>query len=233
MAFIVRAEAGLNRPAAIGKVIKAEDFWAWSDARETMENAVRRHDEIVARAKAAYLAEQRRGYDEGQERARLEYSGKMMELVTNTVEYFARVESQMADLVIDAMRHIVHGFDDRERVMEAVRSCLAAVRSQKQLKLRVHPAQLSLVKNKLEELLANYPQMNKIEVVGDKSMGRDACAVESEIGTVEASISAQVEVLRDSLRRAFDSVAKPAAIAAAVKPSESIPLEFTRQKSMV
>jgi type III secretion protein L len=229
MVFLVRAKNDLSAPHAVGKVIKADDFWAWCDARETMDNAVRRHDEIVARAKAAYLVEQKRGYEEGSERAKLEYSGKMMELVTNTVEYFARVEHQMADLVIDAMRHIVHGFDDRERVLEAVRSCLAAVRSQKQLRLRVHPAQLNLVKSKLEQLLANYPQMNKVEVVGDKSLARDACAVESEIGTVEASISAQVEVLRDSLRRAFDAAPKPLP----ASPVQAMAVEFNPRKTMV
>ena len=205
MVFIVRTKGSAETPEPLGKVIKAADFWAMCEAREMVEDAVRRHDEIIARAKAAYLAEQRRGYEEGNQQARLEQSRKMIELATQTVEYFARIESQMVDLVLDAMRHIVSGYDDRDRVIEAVRTCLAAVRSQKQLKLRVHPAQVGIVKASLDPLLRQYPDVSSVDVVGDRSLARDTCAVESGIGTVEASMTAQVEVLRESLRKAFET----------------------------
>ncbi|MDB5798411.1 MAG: Type secretion cytoplasmic protein [Paucimonas sp.] len=204
MVFIVRAESGLSCPEPQDKVIKGSDFWAFCEAREAVDQAVRRHDAIIDRAKAAYLAEQRRGYEEGNERARLEQSRKMMELVNNTVEYFARVEGEMVELVMSAMRQIVNGYDDRERVLEAVRSCLALVRSQKQLRLRVHPTQLGMVKSRLAELMSKYPGMSHVDVTSDRLLALDACAVESEIGTVEASMTAQVEVLRETLAKVFD-----------------------------
>lgn len=234
MGFIVRDNARVIRPDAAGKVIKAEDFWAWCDAQDTVADAVRRQDAILANAKAAYLAEQQRGYQEGNEKARLEQARKMTELATRTVEYFTRVEGEMVELVVNAMRHIVHGYDDRERVLEAVRSCLAMVRSQKHLRLRVHPVQVDMVKARMNELLQQYPGLENVHVVADKSMERDACAMETEVGTVEASMNAQVEVLRETLRRVFADPARAMA-APASKPEAALALqaEDLRRRTLV
>ena len=203
MVFIVRGESSLTRPDASKKVIKANDFWAYRLAADTVADARRRHDEIISRAKAAFLAEQQRGYEEGNEKARLEHSRHMVKLVEDTIGYFARVEGQMVELVMNAMRQIVNGYDDRERVLEVVKNCLSLVRGQKQLRVRVHPSNLKLVKSHVSEILKKRPGMSNVDVIGDRQLGLDACAIETEIGTVEASMSGQLDILRETFSRIF------------------------------
>jgi len=203
MVFIVRRPAPIRQPDTRKKVIKANDFWAYMEAEEVIADGQRQHDDIIRLAKDAFLQEQQRGYRDGTEAAKLEQAGNMMEIVGNTVEYFARIETQMVELVLDAVKRIVTDFDDRERVITVVRNSLSMVRSQKHLTLRVHPAQVANVHAQLEDLRAIYPNITMIDVIGDEQRKLDECVVESDIGSIEASMSGQLDTLRETFRKVF------------------------------
>lgn len=203
MAFIIRSGQELSLPDKAVKVIKARDFWAYRQAREAVAEGIQRRDQIVDAALVAFEAEQRRGYAEGKEAARLEQSTNMIGIISQTVDYFAKVEAQMVDLVMDAVRRIVGDFDDRERVLMVVRSALASVRGQRQILVRVNPANVEIIKSHIIALTETYPSIEQIEVVADGQLAEDACVIESDIGQVEASMSGQVEALRASFERVF------------------------------
>jgi type III secretion protein L len=202
--FIIRDYADLSRPEIAGKIIKAKDFWAFKDAERALADALSKQQEIISAAEDAYEAERKRGYAEGNEEARLEQSGNMVEIVSQTVEYFGKVETQMVDLVLDAVRKVVSDFDDRQRVTTVVKNCLDLVRSQKQLALSVHPSQVDYLRSQIGELQKIYPSISHIDVHPDAKLAMDACVVESDIGIVEASLAGQVEMLRDALSVVFE-----------------------------
>jgi type III secretion protein L len=205
--FIIRDYADLSRPEIAGKIIKAKDFWAFKDAERALADALSKQQEIISAAEDAYEAERKRGYAEGNEEARLEQSGNMVEIVSQTVEYFGKVETQMVDLVLDAVRKVVSDFDDRQRVTTVVKNCLDLVRSQKQLALSVHPSQVDYLRSQIGELQKIYPSISHIDVHPDAKLAMDACVVESDIGIVEASLAGQVEMLRDALSVVFEQKA--------------------------
>jgi type III secretion protein L len=203
MVFVVRDTEQLSRPDAEQKVIKARDYWAFKEAQDAVAEAMRKHDEIVGAARTAYESERRRGYQEGLEAAKLEQSSNMMQLVGRSVDYFTKVEARMVELVFEAVRSVVHRFDDREHIVTVVRNALAAVRTQRHLTVRVHPDQAESVRAKVGELQAAYPAIECIDVAADARLAHDACAVESEIGVVEASVSGQLQALRDTFGKVF------------------------------
>lgn len=202
--FIIRDYASLSRPEMAGKVIKAQDFWTFKDAERALADAHAQQRQIVTSAKLAYEAEKKRGYAEGSEEARLEQSGNMVGIVSQTVEYFGKVESQMTDLVLDAVRKVVSDFDNQQQVSTVVRSCLNVLRTQKHLSMSVNPAQVDYLRSQIGELQKVYPSIAHIEVHPDPKLSMDACVVESEIGVVEASLQGQVETLREALSGVFD-----------------------------
>jgi type III secretion protein L len=202
--FIIRDYSDLSRPEPAGKIIKAKDFWAFKDAERALSEALSKKQQIISSAEDAYEAERRRGYAKGTEEAKLEQSGNMVEIVSQTVEYFGKVESQMVDLVLDAVRKVVNDFDDRQRVTTVVKNCLDLVRSQKQLSLSVNPSQVEYLRTQVAELQKIYPSISHIDVHPDAKLAMDACVVESEIGIVEASLAGQVETLREALSGVFD-----------------------------
>jgi type III secretion protein L len=165
------------------------------------------HDEIVDQARSAYEAERRRGYAEGTEAARLEQAGRMAETVGRTVSYFSEVEDTVVDLVLEAIERTVMACDARERIAAVVRNLLEAVRKQKHLSMRVNPANVAAVREQLAQLLAEFPAIESVEVIGDERQAADACTVESEIGTVEASTSGQLAALRETFEKVFGQAA--------------------------
>ena len=187
------------------RVLRAQDHGALATAQALLDNAHAQAEAVLAGAQAAFEAEQQRGYADGKAQALLDQAEKMIETVGRTVEYFAGVENEMVDLVMLAVRKVVDGFDDREKVMIVVRNALAVVRNQKQMTLRLHPAEVENVRERINDLLAAYPGVGYLDILADGRLGRGACILESEIGMVEASLEGQIEALRRAFERTLGS----------------------------
>jgi type III secretion protein L len=111
----------------------------------------------------------------------------------------------MTELVLQAMRRIVADYSDRERVTTVVRGALSAVRNQKQVTLRVAPDKVDLLKQSTDELLASFPGIGYVDIVGDGRLNGDACIVETEIGIVEASMESQITAMGRAFTRVLGS----------------------------
>lgn len=188
-----------------GKVVPAAAVVAFREAEAIVADARAQADAIVAGAQAARDAECKRGYDEGWRQARMEQAEQMIEHVGRTVDYLAGVESRMVDLVMGAVQKIVADFNDTERVLIVVRNALSVVRNQKQMALRLNPAQIELVRAQVNGVLAAYPGVGVLDLVPDGRVEPDACILESEIGLVEASIEGQLEALKTAFARILGS----------------------------
>ncbi|SAI25354.1 type III secretion protein [Bordetella ansorpii] len=210
MAFVLPRDSLTPRRLAASvdpgaRVLRAQDHAALTGAQALLDNAHAQAEAILAGAQAAFEAEQRRGYADGKEQALLDQAEKMIETVGRTVEYFAGVENEMVDLVMLAVRKVVDGFDDRQKVMIVVRNALAVVRNQKQMTLRLHPEEVEDVRERINDLLAAYPGVGYLDILADGRLGRGACILESEIGMVEASLEGQIEALRRAFQRTLGS----------------------------
>jgi len=195
MVLFVRDIAPARAPDPSARVIPAADYAAWQDATALIEAARADAEAIRAAARDAYEQERRRGYQEGAEAARLDAAEQMIANVSSTINYFEQVEDRVVDLVLQAMRKIVAGYDDRERVVLVVKGALAAVRNQKQVTLRIAPDRVDALKEATDALLTAYPRIGYLDLVADPRLHGDACIVETEIGTVEASMEGQIAAL--------------------------------------
>lgn len=211
MAFLVprqplkparQLSVGLD-PAA--KVVRAEDVATLREAEQALAAAHAQAQCVLEQAKAAFEAERARGYQEGLEEAKLEQAENMIENVSRTVDYFAKVEGRMVDLVMQAVQKIVSDFDDEARVLITVKNVLSVVRNQKQMTLRLNPQQVEMVKARVNDLLAAYPGVGYLDIVADHRLKADACILESEIGLVEASMEGQLAALRAAFHKVLGS----------------------------
>ncbi len=187
------------------KVLRAEEMQVLVDGEAALAAARNQADQILSQAQAAFEAEQRRGFVQGQEEARLEAAEKLIENVARQVDFFARLEGRMVDLVMDAVRTVIHGYDDKERVLITVRNVLAVARSQKQVTVRLAPAAVVGVREQVELLKAEFPGIEVIEILADTRLEGDACVLETEIGVVEASLETQLTALRQAFERVLGS----------------------------
>ena len=183
------------------RVLRAADVAAWVNAEAMLAAARTQADAILAAAQGAYDQECKRGYAEGTAEARMEQAEKMIETVSRTVDYFAKVETDMVALVMAAVRKIMDDFDDEQRVVIAVKNALSVVRNQKQMTLRVHPRQVDTVRAHVNELLAAYPGVGYLDIMPDGRLEPESCILESEIGMVESSIEGQISALQGAFQK--------------------------------
>jgi type III secretion protein L len=203
MVFIVRDALSRNRPDAAGKLIRAEAFWAWRDAGALIAEAQREAAAIVQCARDDHAAERRRGHAEGLLLAQREQAEAMARLAAETRLHHERVEARLIELVLAAVRQVIDDADAGVRVRSVVQRSLALVRGQKQLTLRVHPSQADALRASVGALTAPFPSLEFVDVVGDGSIAPDASLLESEIGVVAASISAQLAALETAFKSTF------------------------------
>lgn len=210
MAFLIPRDALTPRRLAAAlppdvRVVQSADLAALVQAQAMLDNAHAQAEAIVNSAQAAFDAERRRGYEDGKQEALLDQAEKMIETVGRTVEYFSGVENEMVDLVMAAVRKVVDGFGDREKIMIVVRNALAVVRNQKQMTLRLHPDEIEDVRAHIIDVLAAYPGVGYLDLLADARLARGACILESEIGMVEASLEGQLRALQGAFQRTLGS----------------------------
>lgn len=188
---------------APSRIIKADDFSTAHDARAILDEARTEAARIVAEAKEVYERERKRGFDEGSETAKLEMAERMIDAVGSIVDYLGTVEHDMVEVVGRALERILGEIGDKELIVRVVRNALAAVRNEKQLTLRVAPDQVATVKARMNEILAQYPIIVDVQVMGDGRLGSTGCILESEIGVIDASLEGQITALKKSFERIF------------------------------
>lgn len=208
MAFIVpRSALSPRRRLAIeldpaARIVRAHEIAAYREAEQLVDEARAQAEAIIAEAQAAFEAQRRQGYEEGRAQAAREAAAHMAEQFARADELQRRAEAHLVDVVVQAVRKVVHDYSDHERTLHAVRGALTLVRTQKQVTAHVHPDELDAVKAQAAALVAEHPAMQWLDVVPDPQLGAGRCVLESEIGVVESSVAAQLEAIEAALRRA-------------------------------
>ncbi len=190
---------GLVDPGS--KVVSQECLLALRDAGSIIESATGRAQLIVADAAAAHEAERRKGYAQGLEEVRREQATQAIENVARHVEFLEKSEDRIVDLVMQAVRKVVDGFDDQERTVAAVRSVLSAARDQKQVTLRLSPEHAEALRAQIQDMMVAFPSIGFIDVVPERRLVGDACVLESEMGVVEVSIESQLAAIQAAFDR--------------------------------
>jgi len=184
------------------KVIKAADYAAYLYATQLIRQAEEEAAKIREKAMAAYEAEKRRGYEDGLNEGKEQMAEKMIDTVSEAVNYFSGLEQKVVDLLVQSLRRIVGEMDANDLMFRVVRNALEVARTQKQVVLRVCPVQVDPLRERLNEILALFPSINFIDITPDPRLREGGCILETEMGVVDASVEIQLEAIRRSLQKA-------------------------------
>ncbi len=88
-----------------------------------------------------------------------------------------------------------------ESMLPMIDEALRSLQSQQQLRvvLRVHPADRPLLEQRRAHWLDHFPAVATLAIVPDESLDRGGCRIESEHGTVDATIETQIRVIERHL----------------------------------
>ena len=187
-----------------GPLVTAEEADTVARAQDIIAAAEAEAAQIREEAKAAFVAEQKRGYDAGMTDGKTEILMQKLDLLDESVRYMESVEGKVADIVMKALKKCVAEIGDKELVVQIVKKAMqAVVRNQRQITLKVNPEMVTVVKARLQEILAEFPSLSFADVVEDPHLEPAACVVETEAGLVEASVDGQLKAIENSIRKNF------------------------------
>ena len=186
------------------RLVKAADAQTACDAEAVIAAAEAEAARLVEAAKEAFEEERRKGYAQGLADVQAEVSRRKLALAEESAEFMASVEQKMADVVMKSLRKCVDEIGEKELVVQIVRKVMkAVVRNQRQIVLRVAPDMVESVRSRMNEIIADFPLLDEVDVQEDPRLKGTVCAVETAAGIADASIDTQLAAVEDSIRRRF------------------------------
>jgi len=182
------------------RVVKAAEMDALADARGIVEDATMEAERIREAAHQTYLEEKQRGYDEGMATGEVKISEELTELAAQGARFVDRLEAKMPDIISDAVRQILGQFDNNDLVVQTANKALRMFRKETAVSVKVAPGELEIVRARVDELRQGNESITYIDVVADPRLPANGCIVESEFGSVDASIEAQLGALDRAIR---------------------------------
>ncbi len=190
--------------SSASRLVKADDVHTACNAQAVIAAAEAEAAKLVDAAKIAFEEERRRGYAKGIEDVQAEVSRRKLALAEESAAFMASVEQKMGDIVMKALRKCVDEMGDRELVVQIVRKVMkAVVRNQRQITLRVAPDMVEPVRSRMNDILADFPHLDEVDVQEDPRLKGTACTVETAAGIADASIETQLSAVEESIRRRF------------------------------
>ncbi len=179
------------------RVLKAQELAELADVRQALRRARAEAERIRREAVAAREQAREAGYREGLAAGAQERAEQILQTVSGAVDLLASLETQLVELVVDAVRRILDGFDDEVLARRLVQAGLARLRPTGPVTLRAAPDTAARMARALPP---DAPASRLLHVVEDGRLAEGQCVLESELGVVEIGVEAQLALLRRVLR---------------------------------
>ena len=183
------------------KVIKAEEYAAFLEAKDIIDLAQKRAQERMDEANRVYEDEKKRCYEEGLERGRSEAVEHMIDYVGRVVEGYAVFEQRVVDLVMSALEQVIGQMDGKELIVRIVKKVLEPAKNQKRVTIRISPTQVPAVESEMDSIKAKFGAIDFVDIIRDERLNPGDCIVETDVGVVDGRLDRQLESIRKSLEK--------------------------------
>jgi type III secretion protein L len=178
------------------RIIRAADAQNWLDGYRFVDDARCAADAMTQSAQAAYDDAKARGFEEGRIAGAAEAATIVAGTCADVDRYLATIESQLTELSLAIAEQVIGRLDDADIVARAAKHALASFRREKHLKIRVAPQLVEEVQQALSESLGPDAPDRALIVEGDAKFGPRQCTIVSEFAIVDASLDAQLDIVR-------------------------------------
>jgi len=204
VSFLIWQRQGDVRIASTRRVLRAAEVPLLTEAQQLRDQVLelqRTHDARVQQACDAGRDDGfARGLAEGRAAAREDIASHVTTLALRTAQQHAALREQMAALALQVTRKLIGSFATPEQLV--ARACTAAhdVMPGRALTLVVHPDAADGVRARLAECkhTAESADLPSFEVRTDAACEPGTCRLETELGTIDASLDAQLARLESA-----------------------------------
>ncbi|MGL5812103.1 HrpE/YscL family type III secretion apparatus protein [Aeromonas sp.] len=177
------------------RLLRSQDYQSYLSAQALVDAARVQAAEIVQEARAVYEQQKELGWQAGMEQARREQAVLIHQTQLQCQGYYRMVEGQMSEVVLQAVRKILHDYDQVALTLKVVREALSLVSNQKQVTVRVAPEQVQAVRDQIAKVHKDFPEIGYLEISADARLDQGGCILETEVGIIDASLDGQLEAL--------------------------------------
>ena len=159
---------------------------------------------IINEAKKQSVIEQQSGFEEGL-RNGLEKIKPLEEQLRRMIEemesfkkvYLKHLEPEAVNMIINICNKIIKDKleHDRKIVIRNVRAVFKELTDKECIKIRIHADDVVLMHEFKPQLLEMFHDIQKLEIVADEHVDRGGCIIETNEGSVDATIKTQMKKL--------------------------------------
>ncbi len=139
--------------------------------------------------------------EEGYQQGLAQVTEILLQARTEAAEIIAASESELVRLsLVIAEKIIGRSLEiDQHSILAIVAQAVENVRQQREIVLRIHPEDAKIIREKRKELLDMLGRIKDIAIKEDGDVARGGCIIETESGTIDASLEAQLAMLQQRL----------------------------------
>lgn len=182
------------------RIIKANDYAYFVTAQALAKDIEVEKKKSELAATQALLKAVKNGIAQGAELSRKKLAEQMLKASNDTITQLAKVEQDLLDVVINAVRKIIADYDNNELALAMLKNGLKLVSKSQRVIIRVHPEKM----DKLMIGLKNIEHdIDFLEIMPDKELDMSDCVLESELGIVRASLNEQMQYIENAIKSAI------------------------------
>jgi flagellar biosynthesis/type III secretory pathway protein FliH len=205
MTFLMWQREGDVRIASTRRVLRAAEVPLLAEAQQLRDRALelqRTHEVRVQAAGDAARAEGfAQGLAEGRAAARDDIASQLNALAATAARQHEALREQMAALALQVARKLIGSFATPEQLVALACTAARDVMPAHGLTLVVHPDATDAVRAKLAAMAQATdaaPDLPAFDVRADDGCEPDTCRIETELGTIDASLDAQLARLANA-----------------------------------
>jgi type III secretion protein L len=167
------------------------------------EEATRKAEALVRAAEAEVEAVREAARAEGLAAATEEIQDRLFEIAEASVAILAQSEERILDLALQIAERIIGAMPSGDIAAQVTKRSLQLVPLSRFVRLRVTPANVTVVQEKLDAVLPAALSQSTVEVVGDARIRDAGCVLETDAGLIDATIESQIAAIRRGLERSL------------------------------
>ncbi len=184
-----------------GGVIQRDELEARNQYQGIIQKAYAEAEMIRGQAEEYRQKGYQDGYQEGFEEGKSQITETLLRLEQNYKQRLAQTEPDLVRLSVQIAEKLIGAQLQMQPdlIVQIVGKALTAVRHQREIFLRVNPADYEVLTQHKPQLLDYLSRAQDIDIRSDSSIAQGSCIVESEIGTIEAVLEKQLVAFENAL----------------------------------
>lgn len=193
------------------RIVRCEDYAVFEQAKNIIELAKEKRKKLLDQADLQIQLLKENAQKEIEELKKKEEVSQenqlqqrkvelLFSMLGKGIEFFSSLETMLVQTLKSLFLKILGEYPPEERMYQLVKNTIKTLPNGKFLHISVHPDQTIRVGEKVEELKALQPSLERIEVIASKTLALDECILETETGIFDAGVTAQLESLMKAIQ---------------------------------